>query len=48
MTRPSIEVADVVRHDGAAYLARYGATLSPEQPRALRAIAICRTASSSH
>jgi hypothetical protein len=44
MTRPSLEVADVVRHYGAAYLARYGATLSTEQHRALRAIAVCRTA----
>jgi hypothetical protein len=44
MNRPSLEVADGVRQYGAAYLARYGATLSPEQPRALRAIAVCRTA----
>ena len=44
MTRPSLEVADGVRHSGAASLARYGATLSTEQHRALRAIAVCRTA----
>ena len=44
MNRPSLEVADVVRQYGAAYLARYGATLSTEQHRALRAIAVCRTA----
>ena len=44
MNRPSLEVADVVRQYGAAYLARYGSTLSPEQHRALRAIAVCRTA----
>jgi hypothetical protein len=44
MTRPSLEVADVVRPYGAAYLARYGATFSTEQHRALRAIAVCRTA----
>src|SRR5512133_2807229 len=44
MTRPALEVADVVRQYGAASLARYGATLSPEQHRALRAIAVCRTA----
>jgi len=44
MTRPTLEVADVVRQYGAAYLARYGSTLSPEQHRALRAIAVCRTA----
>jgi len=44
MNRPSLEVADVVRQYGAAYLARYGSALSPEQSRALRAIAVCRTA----
>jgi len=44
MTRPALEVADVVRQYGAAYLARYGSSLSPEQHRALRAIAVCRTA----
>jgi hypothetical protein len=44
MTRPTLEVADVVRQYGAAYLARYGAIMSPEQHRALRAIAVCRTA----
>jgi uncharacterized protein (UPF0212 family) len=44
MNRPALEVADVVRQYGAAYLARYGSTLSPEQHRALRAIAVCRTA----
>ena len=44
MTRPTLEGADVIRQYGAAYLARYGATLSTEQHRALRAIAVCRTA----
>src|SRR5688572_14251149 len=44
MNRPSLEVADVVRQYGAAYLARYGSSLSPEQHRALRAMAVCRTA----
>src|SRR5262249_814199 len=44
MNRPALEVADVVRQYGAAYLARYGATVSPEQHPALRAIAVCRTA----
>jgi Putative transposase/Transposase zinc-binding domain len=44
MSRPSLEVADVVRQHGAAFLARYGPTLSGEQHRALRAIAVCRTA----
>ncbi len=44
MNRPSLEVADLVHQTGAAFLARYGATLSSEQHRALRAIALCRTA----
>jgi hypothetical protein len=44
MSRPPLEVADVVRQYGDAYLARYGGTISPEQRRALRAIAACRTA----
>jgi len=44
MTPPQIEVADVVRQHGAAFLERYGPTLSGAQHRALRAIALCRTA----
>lgn len=44
MSRPPLEVADVVREHGVAFLARYGSTLSGEQQRALRAIAVCRTA----
>jgi hypothetical protein len=37
-------VADVVRQHGDAFLQRYGSTLSGAQHRALRAIAVCRTA----
>jgi hypothetical protein len=44
MSPPLLEVADVVRQHGVAFLARYGATLSGAQHRALRAIAVCRTA----
>jgi Transposase zinc-binding domain len=44
MSRPPLEVADVVRQHGAAFLTRYGHTLSGTQHRALRAIAVCRTA----
>jgi Putative transposase/Transposase zinc-binding domain len=44
MTRPQLEVADVFRDHGDAFLDRYGDTLSPEQRRALRDIAACRTA----
>jgi hypothetical protein len=36
MNRPPLEVADIVHQYGAAFLARYGATLSSEQHRALR------------
>jgi hypothetical protein len=44
MTRPPLEVADVVQQYGAAYLARYGHVTSAAQHRVLRAIAQCRTA----
>jgi hypothetical protein len=44
MSRPPLEGADGVRQHGAAFLARYGPTLSGAQHRALRAIARCRTA----
>jgi Putative transposase/Transposase zinc-binding domain len=44
MSQPQLEVADVVRQHGAAFLTRYGPTLSGAQHRALRAIALCRTA----
>lgn len=38
-----LEVADIVRLHGAAYLEQYGNTLSSVQKRALRDIAACRT-----
>src|SRR5882762_5251816 len=44
MTRPPLEVADVVQQYGAAYLTRYGHRTSTAQQRVLRAIALCRTA----
>jgi hypothetical protein len=44
MSRPQIEVADVVRQHGAAFLERYGQTLCGEPYRALRAIELCYTA----
>jgi hypothetical protein len=44
MTRPPLEVADIVRHYGDAYLARYGAVTSTTQRRVLHAVAQCRTA----
>jgi hypothetical protein len=39
-----LEVADVVRAHGAAFLARHGATLAAVQRRALADVAACRTA----
>jgi hypothetical protein len=44
MTRPSLEVAEVVRQYGADYLARYGAVTSTAQRRVLQAVAQCCTA----
>jgi hypothetical protein len=44
MTRPPHEVADVIRAHGDEFLDAYGATLSPEQRRALTDLARCRTA----
>jgi hypothetical protein len=44
MTPHRLEVADVFRDHGEAFLDRYGDMLSPEQRRALGDIAACRTA----
>ena len=44
MTRPPLEVADIVQQYSAAYLARYGAVTSTAQRRMLQAIGQCRTA----
>lgn len=44
MPRPLMEVADVARQYGDAYLARYGAVTSPAQRRVLQAVAPCRPA----
>ena len=44
MTRPPVEVAEVFRQHGGAFLERYGDVLSCEQRRALKDIAACRTA----
>jgi hypothetical protein len=44
MTRPRLEVADVIRTHGDAFLDAYGDTLSSEQRRALADLACCRTA----
>jgi putative transposase/transposase-like zinc-binding protein len=44
MNRPALEVADVLRAHGSAYLEAFGDTLSPAQRRALHDLALCRTA----
>jgi putative transposase/transposase-like zinc-binding protein len=44
MIRPRLEVAEVIRSYGDAFLDEYGDSLSPEQRRTLRDLALCRTA----
>jgi putative transposase/transposase-like zinc-binding protein len=44
VTTPALELADIFRLHGPAYLARFGDSLSFQQKRALRDIALCRTA----
>ncbi|MFO0849954.1 MAG: IS91 family transposase [Gemmataceae bacterium] len=44
MTRPAIELADIVRAFGPAFEEQYGHTLSPAQRQAMRSISRCRTA----
>ncbi|HVT95704.1 MAG TPA: IS91 family transposase [Bryobacteraceae bacterium] len=42
--RPALEVADVIRSHGRAFLSKYGKHLSKTQEKALRELALCRTA----
>ena len=42
--RPVWEVADVIREHGEAFLAKFGSTLGGTQRKALRDLALCRTA----
>jgi hypothetical protein len=42
--RPGLEVADVIRQHGDAFLAKYGSLLTAEQRRALDELPLCRTA----
>ena len=44
MTRPRLEVAEVIRSCRDAFLRRYGAGLTSEQQRALDDLTACRTA----
>ena len=44
MTRPRLEVAEVIRSCRDAFLEQYGAGLTPEQRRALDDLTACRTA----
>jgi Putative transposase/Transposase zinc-binding domain len=41
---PLLEVADVIRSHGEAFLQKYGSHLTPTQKKALRDLAVCRTA----
>ncbi|HMB02886.1 MAG TPA: transposase zinc-binding domain-containing protein, partial [Isosphaeraceae bacterium] len=43
MTRPRLELAEVIRRHGSEFLDQYGTTLSAVQRRALEDIALCRT-----
>jgi hypothetical protein len=43
MSKPTLELAEVVRHFGSAFLQAYGASLSLVQKTVLRALALCRT-----
>jgi hypothetical protein len=44
IARPALEVADVIRSHGEAFLNKHGSRLRPEQKKALHALAACRTA----
>jgi hypothetical protein len=44
LARPALEVAEVIRAHGEAFLAKYGGTLTRTQKKALRDLARCRTA----
>ena len=44
MTRPAIEVADIVRAKGRQYLEHYQSSVSYQQLKAYRAVERCRTA----
>ena len=44
MKASALELGDIFRLHGPAYLTRFGDSLSHEQKKALRAIAVCRTA----
>jgi hypothetical protein len=44
VTSPALELADIFRLHGPAYLASFGDSLSIQQKRAVRDIALCRTA----
>jgi hypothetical protein len=43
VVRPALEVADIIRQHGEAFLERHGSRLSAEQRQALRDLAVCRT-----
>ncbi len=44
MTRPTLEVGEIIRKYTPAFLDRYDGVLSTEQRRVLKDLALCRTA----
>ncbi len=44
LERPALEVAEVIRQHGDAFLDRHGGGLSATQRQALRDLAVCRHA----
>jgi hypothetical protein len=44
VSRPALEVADILRAHGPAYLEAFGETISSEQRRVLKDLTLCRTA----
>ena len=48
MTRPTFELADIVRVQGYRFFEKYGAVINYQQLKALRAIRNCRTAALGH
>jgi Transposase zinc-binding domain/Putative transposase len=44
MSRPTLEVADILRVSGSSFLARYGSHLAPQHRKVMDAIVHCRTA----
>jgi hypothetical protein len=44
MSRPTLEVADILRASGSSFLERHGSHLAPQHRKVMDAIVRCRTA----